>query len=313
MTAAARRGSTTIADKAVRKIAERAAQEVLPVPTVRRPKGSAAVTGRRAIVALRVALPYPTPLSDTARLVQGHVAARTRQLTGLEVAPPRMTVTRLEARDAAPAATEGSSEAGAASRRRCWSARRLPTAVLILLAGVVCAAVTVDVIRVHITGHDAGAWRARAVDRLAGLRVDDVGVTVAALIAAALGVLMLVLAFTPGHRRLLALATAGTRQSVVINRLTVATLVRDAVSSVEGVEKVRVRVRRRRLTVRARLAFGDQETALRQATSATERTLAGCRLRRSLRCNVTMRPTPSWQAPHQDASRSPADEKGRTA
>ncbi|GHB29927.1 hypothetical protein GCM10010331_15360 [Streptomyces xanthochromogenes] len=314
MTAAAARGSTTIADKAVRKIAERAAQEALAAPTADRPRGSAAVDGRRATVALRVALPYPAALSDTARRMQEHVAARTRHLTGLDVAPPRLTVTRLEARNAAPEPAAQEASKTGSSRRRWWSARRVPAAGLILLAGAACAAVTIDVIRVHTTGQGAGAWRASAVDRLAGLRVDNVGVTVAALAAAALGVVSLVLAFTPGRRRLLALATDSACQSVVIDRFTVATLVRDAVGCVDGVEEVRVRVRRRRITVKARLAFGDQESAQRRSVSAAERALDRCRLRRSLRCSVTVRPTPAWQAPHPDSSDPVAvDEKGRTA
>ncbi|MGW5531722.1 DUF6286 domain-containing Asp23/Gls24 family envelope stress response protein [Streptomyces xanthochromogenes] len=313
MTAAAGRGSTTVADKAVRKIAERAAQEALPSPAAGRPKGSAAVHGRRATVALRLALPYPVPLSDTARLVQEHVAARTGQLTGLQVAPPRMTVTRLESRDAAPESSGERASEAKASARRWWSARRAPTAALILLAGVSCAAVTGDVIRVHITGHSTGAWRERAVDRLAGLHVDDLGVTVASLVAAALGVWLMVLAFTPGRRRLLPLTTDGARQSVVIDRLSVAALARDAVGSVDGVERVRVRAGRRRLTVRAGLAFGEQETALREATAATERILAGCHLHRRLRCRVHVRPTRHWQPPRQESSHAPADEKGHTA
>lgn len=95
MTGPAQRGTTVIADKAVRRIAERAAEEVLPVPASGTGRASVAVHGRRAAVALRVALPYPAALSDTARRVQRHVAARTGELTGLDIRAARLTVTRL--------------------------------------------------------------------------------------------------------------------------------------------------------------------------------------------------------------------------
>ncbi|MFG2623092.1 DUF6286 domain-containing protein [Streptomyces sp. NPDC048507] len=328
MTERAERGSTTVADKVVRKIAEQAAVEALRAGgsaraggTARaggsaRPSGTATVQGRRAEVALRVALPYPTPLAQGARRVQEHVRDRTRRLTGLEVARPRLAVTRLTARDpaagpAAPSAAAGLPADSPAGRtpRRWWSPRRVPMALLVLLAGSACAAVTADVIRVHALGVPAAAWRTDTVEWLAGHRPGDLAVTGAALGAAAAGLWLLVLALTPGRRGRLSVTARAPRQSVAVDRSAVASLVRDAAGDVEGIETVRVRAGRRRLSVRARLAFGDREDAAEQVTAAAQGVLSSCLLRRAPRLRVTVSPQPTWQPPGA-AGHTPAEEKG---
>ncbi|MFF4322912.1 DUF6286 domain-containing protein [Streptomyces sp. NPDC001568] len=311
MIAPAARGSTTIADKAVRTIAERAAGEVLPAAVAGKAGGTATVHGRRAAVALRIALPYPAPLSDTARHVQQHVAHRTRQLTGLEVAEPRLAVNHLVAQKTALGPSAGTPPAGQTAGRtprRLWSARRLPVAVLLFVAVVACAAVTVDVIRVHAAHLPAAAWRTHTVEWLTGHRLGDPAVTVGALAAAVVGVWLLALAFTPGHRRRLVLTSPGPRWTVALDRSTVATLVRDAVSDVDGIDSVRVRAGRRRVTTRATLAFGDQDAALLRATAAVDRILATCALRHTPRRKVTVTPQPTWRPAGSGTETSPSDE-----
>ncbi|WP_431981494.1 DUF6286 domain-containing protein [Streptomyces qinglanensis] len=335
MTAAARRGTTTVADKAVRKIAERAAGEALPGPAAGRASGSATVHGRRASVALRLPLPYPAPLSDTARRVQRHVTDRTRELTGLGVAPARLTVTRLtvpsepvapgvsdpapttgSGATAAPPADEvpvgevpvgevpvgeppaaGPSAAGRRAPRRWWSARRAPVAGLILPVAAGCAAVTADVVRVHAAHRPAAAWRTRAVEWLSAHGPGELPVVVGGAAVAVLGFWMLVLALTPGRRHQVTLAAATPARNVAVDRTTVAALLRDTVGDVDGVAGVRVRVRRRRATVRAALAFGDREEARAQAVAAAHAVLADCLLRRTPRLRVRLTPEPTWQPP----------------
>ncbi len=85
MTDAAVRGTTTVSEKAVRKIAERAAAEALPGFARPSARGSASVRGRRAVVSLGVTLPYPAPLASTAERVERHVTDRTGRLTGLRL------------------------------------------------------------------------------------------------------------------------------------------------------------------------------------------------------------------------------------
>ncbi|MEU5915136.1 DUF6286 domain-containing protein [Streptomyces sp. NPDC047141] len=296
MTEAAERGTTTITDRAVRKIAQRAAGEVLPPSLAGAARGSARVRGRRAGVTLRVALPYPAPLSETARQVREHVADRTRELTGLDVPPPRLTVSRLatSAPAPAPAPPPGAVRPGP---RYWWSARRVPTAVLLLAGTVVAATVTADVLRVRVLHHRPAAWRLRAVDWLSGHGPGDPAVTAGSLVAVALGVWLLVLALTPGLRRQLALGTAASGVRGAVDRKAVAALVQDAVDGVNGLTGVRVRVGRRRVLVRARLAFGERDDALRQAVAAAEGAVERCGLRRPPRCRVVVVPDPTWRPP----------------
>ncbi|MFF3756051.1 DUF6286 domain-containing protein [Streptomyces sp. NPDC002185] len=296
MTEAAERGTTTITDRAVRKIAQRAAGEVLPPSLAGAARGSARVRGRRAGVTLRVALPYPTPLSETARQVREHVADRTRELTGLDVPPPRLTVSRLatSAPAPAPAPPPGAVRPGP---RYWWSARRVPTAVLLLVGTAVAATVTADVLRVRVLHHHPAAWRLRAVDWLSGHGPGDPAVTAGSLVAVALGVWLLVLALTPGRRRQLALGTAASGVRGAVDRKAVAALVQDAVDEVNGLTGVRVRVGRRRVLVRARLAFGERGDALRHAVAAAEGAVERCRLRRPPRCRVVVVPDPTWRPP----------------
>ncbi|MEU1026257.1 DEAD/DEAH box helicase, partial [Streptomyces sp. NPDC005904] len=87
---AADRGATTVAERAVRRIAERAATEALPPGEVQAARGAAAVRGRRARVSVAVTLPYPTVLDDAGERVRSHVADRTAGLTGLVVPSARV-------------------------------------------------------------------------------------------------------------------------------------------------------------------------------------------------------------------------------
>lgn len=89
--AAERRGRTEISDRAVTKIACRAALEV---PEVRdaylgtslwaRRSGSR-VRGGRATLKLTVSMAYPTPLHAVSARLREHVIRRVEQQTGLEV------------------------------------------------------------------------------------------------------------------------------------------------------------------------------------------------------------------------------------
>ncbi|NDZ83949.1 hypothetical protein G3I19_36675 [Streptomyces sp. SID10853] len=81
----------------------------------------------------------------------------------------------------------------------------------------------------------------------------------------------------------------------VLERAAVAVLVRDAVAAVPGVTRVRTRVGRHRVTVRARLGFGDRATARREVEEAAAGTLTGCGLARPLRLRTTVTPEPHWQ------------------
>ncbi|MFE4535291.1 DUF6286 domain-containing protein [Streptomyces scopuliridis] len=110
------------------------------------------------------------------------------------------------------------------------------------------------------TGHPATAWWTRLADELATRPVDDVWILTGAAVAAALGIWLIVLALTPGLRRQLPLrvpADSPGRMCAVLDRKSAGLLLRDAAMRVPGVSAARVRVRRRKVTVRADARFRD--------------------------------------------------------
>ncbi len=79
---AAQPGLTTVADRAVGRIAGRAATEV---PDVLGAEATARVTGEVAALDVRLDLRYPAPVASTAARVRAHLAERVGALTGLRV------------------------------------------------------------------------------------------------------------------------------------------------------------------------------------------------------------------------------------
>ncbi|MDW4910869.1 DUF6286 domain-containing protein [Streptomyces sp. ADMS] len=309
MTAAARRGTTTVSERAVRRIAERATTEALPAGGgARTVRTAASVRGGRADVSLAVTLPYPAPLADTVRGVQRHVVERTRELTGLDMPAPRVNVTALAppksshplvsspapvspAREAVPEAR------GSRTPRRWWTRRRLPVALLSSVAALGCGALAFDLVKVHLGHRTAAAWRTSTVHWAAGHGPGDAAVVAVGGLTALLGVWMIVLALTPGRRRVSTVRTSAAHVDAAVDRSAVEALVRDAVGDVDGIGAVRVRLRRRRVTVRAGLAFGDRAHAHTAVTAAARDTLAGCLLGSGPRLRVTVTPEPVWQRP----------------
>ncbi|MET8979979.1 DUF6286 domain-containing Asp23/Gls24 family envelope stress response protein [Streptomyces sp. NPDC004539] len=299
MTAPARRGTTTVSERAVRRIAEQAAVEALPGAHQDRASGAAAtVRGRRAEVSLRVALPYPVMLGDTVRDVQEQVTERTRHLTGLEVATARVAVTSFTRPRSGPLPSADRADPpvpAPRTPRRSWSRRRLPVALVASVTAAGCGALALDMIRVHLSGRTAGAWRTGAVRWLSEHGPGDHLVVAAGGLGALAGLWLLVLALTPGRRRRHTVRAPGPGIDAAVDRSAVSGLVRDAVAGVDGVTAVRVRVRGRRVTVRASLAFGDRAAAHVAATAVARDCLTACRLRRTPRLRVVMTPEPLWR------------------
>ncbi|MGZ3143757.1 Asp23/Gls24 family envelope stress response protein [Lentzea chajnantorensis] len=80
--AAPQRGLTTVAERAVGRIATRAAHEVTGVAGA---TASAHVTGGVAALDVRLDLHYPAPVPATTAAVRAHLAERVGLLTGLAV------------------------------------------------------------------------------------------------------------------------------------------------------------------------------------------------------------------------------------
>ncbi|MDQ1033900.1 putative alkaline shock family protein YloU [Streptomyces sp. V3I8] len=332
MTGAGLRGTLTVSDKAVRKIAERAATEAAASPGTGAVKGSAGVNGRRADVSVDVTLPYPAPLPEAVRRLQQHVTARTHQLTGLDISTARVGVTALVPVPAMAAtvpldnatvpldnatvpldkvsldrlsrsqvfadepSVDGNIRSPGAVRtpRRWWSQRRLPTMLVTLAATVVCGALAVDLLLVHAAHRSPATWRTGTLDWLSQRGPGDPTVMACVAAVAVLGLLLIVLALAPGHRGLLTVTAPDPRLRTALDRTAVASLIRDSVGATRGIGPVKVRVGRHRVTVRAGLAFGDRSLAHDEVRRAAHRALAGCELRRVPRLRVKVRPDPAW-------------------
>ncbi|WP_181860979.1 DUF6286 domain-containing Asp23/Gls24 family envelope stress response protein [Streptomyces diacarni] len=317
-----RRGSTTVADRAVRRIAQRAAAEALPEGQVEVTGTSASVQGQRTHVAVDVTLPYPTALEETSSRVQQHLTQGTAWLTGLTVTKARVRVGTLASRPAADRLTrqpaDTPEEPSTAPRRRAarpWSQRSVPMALLILLGLLACAVLLADVVSVHASGRSPSPWRRDLVEWLSGHGPGDASVTVGGAVAAVAGLWLAWLALTPGLRRLLPASPPGQRTHVTLERSSVAVLVRDAVSTVEGVARVAVRCGRRRVRVRAAVSFGERVAAREAARGAAAEALRGCGLARPPRLRVTVRPEPHWRPPGETptpAGSPPAPGSGST-
>ncbi|MFF5712056.1 DUF6286 domain-containing protein [Streptomyces sp. 62] len=155
----------------------------------------------------------------------------------------------------------GAISAARASSRRFWSARRAPAVIVALLSLAAVGLLLYDVVSVR-AGRPGMGWRRRLADELATRPLDDVWVIVGASVAMALGLCLVLLAVTPGLRRLLPMRQPpGTGETgevrAGLDRRAVALILRDRAVRVSGVESARVDVGRRKIKARAQVHFRD--------------------------------------------------------
>lgn len=141
---------------------------------------------------------------------------------------------------------------------RFWSARRVPAGIVALLLLVLTGALLYDIaaVRAH---WPVPPWRGELARHLAERPLDDTWVRVGAVVAALLGLWLIVLALTPGLRRLLPMRRTHPDVRAGLHRNTAALVLRDRAMGVSGVRSVRVRLRRRRADVRAVSHFRELE------------------------------------------------------
>lgn len=152
---------------------------------------------------------------------------------------------------------EPGSRTGTAGRAgRFWSVRRLPAGVVALLGLAAAGLLLFDVVAVRL-GRTAMGWRRTLAEEMAVTPVDDIRVRVAAVVAALLGLWLLVLALTPGRRGLLPMRRELPGVRAGLERTAASLVLRDRALRVPGVQSVRVDVGRRRVRARARAHFRD--------------------------------------------------------
>ncbi|MEW1600578.1 DUF6286 domain-containing protein [Streptomyces sp. NPDC093808] len=177
--------------------------------------------------------------------------------------------------------TESGVVTGGASggRRRFWSARRVPAALLALAVLVIAGVFLYDIAAVR-AGRPGMSWRRDLARQLAERPLDDVWVLTGAAVAAALGLWLLVLALTPGLRSLLTMRRVRPDVRAGLDRDAAATVLRDRAMEVAGVQSVRVAVRRRRTDVRAVSHFRDLDDVRDDLTAVLDGALRGLGLAR---------------------------------
>jgi hypothetical protein len=150
------------------------------------------------------------------------------------------------------------SESGATTgpARRFWSARRVPAGIVALLLLLVAGAFLYDVVAVR-TGRSALGWRRDLARQLAERPLDDTWVLVGAGVAAALGLWLVLLALTPGLRKVLPMRRTHPDVRAGLHRDAAAIVLRDRAMEVAGVQAARVRTRRRKIRVRALSHFRE--------------------------------------------------------
>jgi len=138
---------------------------------------------------------------------------------------------------------------------RFWSTRRVPAGLTALVLLGALGLFLYDLVSQR-TGHPVMEWRRWLADQLASRPLDDgwiVGIAVSLLV---IGAWMVVLAVTPGLRKLLPMSgNGGVRAG--IDRAAAGLVLRDRAMAVPGVRAVRVDVGRRRVRARAQAHFRD--------------------------------------------------------
>ncbi|MEV4925717.1 DUF6286 domain-containing protein [Streptomyces roseoverticillatus] len=158
--------------------------------------------------------------------------------------------------------TEGGGAGGGEARgevpggRRFWAVRRVPA---FLVAAVVLGAAglllyDVAAVRAH---QPAMEWRRRLTHELATRPLGDGWVVGGAVVAVVVGLWLVLLAATPGLRSVLPMRPGRAGLRAGIDRRAAALVLRDRAMEVSGVQSVRVKVGRRRVTVRAQSHFRD--------------------------------------------------------
>jgi len=309
-----------VADRVVRRVAQRAATEALPDCDVKSASATVANRGTRAAVSIDIAIPYQAELDQCGRHVQQCVRERTATLTGLNMSQTRVHVSVLTMpRRTRPLDAQLADETADAPQssisgrtRRTWSERRLPSALVALAGALACALLLHDFVFLRFEGRTQSPWRSVLLRWLSTHGPGDYTLALGTAMAF-LGIGMVLLAVLPGQRRQLAMRPEAGGVRPTLDQAAAEQMMHQAVMNVPGVSQVRVRLRRRRARVKAVVKFGDPEAVHRAAVTAANRTLTAYGLGRSPRLRLrlangfgvqTAAPRPARHRSHKSAARA---------
>ncbi|MFE7358068.1 DUF6286 domain-containing protein [Streptomyces sp. NPDC057543] len=146
------------------------------------------------------------------------------------------------------------------TRRRTTPAGRgvsgRPAGILALVVLVASGFLLYDVVSVR-TGRPAMEWRRWLADRLSTVSLDTIWVLVIAAVIAVIGLWLIVLALTPGLRRLLPMRRPSADIRPGLDRSAAALVLRDRAMKISGVQSVKVSVGRHKARTRAVSHFRD--------------------------------------------------------
>lgn len=159
------------------------------------------------------------------------------------------------------------------ARRALRPARTLPGALVALVLAAMLGATTAEVVT-SLLGKPLGWVPVNEAVELAGARTWP-QVSSAALLTAAAGLLMLLLAIVPGRSRTVPVETSDPLIVIGITRAGLRRTLRAAAQKVNGVDRARVRLRRRTIEVTVVTGPESSGAMLRQVGTAVGDRLAG--------------------------------------
>ncbi|TQK43690.1 hypothetical protein FBY35_5163 [Streptomyces sp. SLBN-118] len=150
----------------------------------------------------------------------------------------------------------GHDEGGGGRAGRFWSKRRIPATLvaLVVLGGAGLLLYDIAAVRAD---RPAMHWRRVFAADLAKWRLDELGVLAVAVAAMVLGLCLVVIALTPGLRALLPMRRDVASVRAGLDRDAAALVLRDRAMEISGVQSVRVRMGRTKVSVRALSHFRE--------------------------------------------------------
>ncbi|NUU23765.1 MAG: hypothetical protein HOV68_20020 [Streptomycetaceae bacterium] len=182
----------------------------------------------------------------------------------------------------------GPEDEGFRKPRRAWSTRGFVAGLTALVIG--SAAGTLLFFGIAAKMERTPQWAYDVLDWVQTHEWTEQWIWVGGVVAAVLGLWLLLLAWTPGRRHLLPLRPVGADMTAFMTRRTAANLLRHTALSSTGVLDARVRVSRRKAVLRVDYHFRDPEELHEELDAALRERADSLLLARVPRVDVRLQP-----------------------